>query len=131
MTETVPETDNLIARLRGEYRIPITDGLGPAGGDEPDNPAEFVRHFQTPPIQHEAATALEAAQARIVELEEEKRASLLGVIAMVLSCGGELRVNPKARQSCQQYNLHAHNDPETGDIVLSARALMEKPNDQP
>lgn len=49
----------LIDRLRGIYRIPIRDGLGPAGGEEPDNPNEFVRTFQTSPIQHEAATMLE------------------------------------------------------------------------
>jgi hypothetical protein len=52
------QLDDLDRRLRGEYRIPITDGLGPAGGDEPDNAAEFVRHFETPPIQHEAAEIL-------------------------------------------------------------------------
>lgn len=45
----------LVDRLRGIYRIPITDGLGPAGGDEPDNPDEHVRRFETPPIHHEAA----------------------------------------------------------------------------
>jgi len=52
---------DLIRRLRGEYRIPITDGLGPAGGAEPDNATEFVRHFPSPPIQKEAAEALEKA----------------------------------------------------------------------
>lgn len=60
----------LIQRLRGEYRIPITDGLGPVGGSEPNNPNEFVRHFETPPIQHEAATLIEQQAARIAELEE-------------------------------------------------------------
>jgi hypothetical protein len=45
--------------LRGTYRIPITDGLGPAGGEEPDNPNEFVRTFEAPPIQKEAAAELE------------------------------------------------------------------------
>lgn len=45
----------LVDRLRGIYRTPITDGLGPAGGDEPDNPNEHVRRFKTPPIHHEAA----------------------------------------------------------------------------
>lgn len=59
--------DDLIARLRGEYRIPITDGLGSAGGEEPDNAHEFVRRFDTPPIQKEAADALEAQAARIAE----------------------------------------------------------------
>lgn len=63
-------SSDLIRRLRGEYRIPITDGLGPAGGDEPDNPKEHVRHFQTPPIQHEAARALESLSAENARLRE-------------------------------------------------------------
>ena len=47
-------------RLRGIYRIPITDGLGAVGsGEEPDNPHEFVRHYETAPIQHEAADLLD------------------------------------------------------------------------
>lgn len=54
-----PYIDNLINRLCGIYRTPITDGLGPAGGDEPDNPLEHVRKFSNqPPIQLEAAEAL-------------------------------------------------------------------------
>jgi hypothetical protein len=56
---------DLIDRLRGIYRIPITDGLGPAGGDEPDNPTEFVRHFEVPPIHQEAAAALELLGAAV------------------------------------------------------------------
>lgn len=55
-----PSDADLIRRLRGEYRIPITDGLGAAGGEEPDNPNEFVRRFETPPIQREAANRIEA-----------------------------------------------------------------------
>lgn len=50
---------DLVQRLRGEYRIPITDGLGPAGGAEPENQNEFVRHFPAPPIQKEAANMIE------------------------------------------------------------------------
>jgi hypothetical protein len=51
---------DLIDRLRGIYRIPITDGLGAVGsGDEPDNPNEFVRSFPTTPIHKEAAEAIE------------------------------------------------------------------------
>jgi hypothetical protein len=52
------EHTSLVQRLLGQYRIPITDGLGPAGGEEPDNPSEFVRTFETPPIQKEAAIAI-------------------------------------------------------------------------
>lgn len=51
---------NLTDRLRGEYRIPITDGLGAVGGgEEPDNPDFFVRQFETPPIQKEAADIID------------------------------------------------------------------------
>ena len=61
--------NDLIRRLRGEYRIPITDGLGAAGGDEPKNPNEFVRTFEPPSIQKEAAAIIEQQAARIAELE--------------------------------------------------------------
>jgi hypothetical protein len=60
---------NLAERLRGEYRIPITDGMGAAGGDEPDNAHEFVRHFPAPPIQMEAAATLTALIAETVALK--------------------------------------------------------------
>lgn len=77
MTETRVEEvrahRNLINRLRGVYRIPITDGLGPAGGDEPDNPTEFVSHFETPPIHHEAAAALSALLDALTSSEERVR----------------------------------------------------------
>ena len=55
-----PAIVGLIQRLREEYRIPITDCLGAVGsGEEPDNPKEFVRKFETSPIQHEAALLIE------------------------------------------------------------------------
>lgn len=51
----------LIDRLRGIYRITITDGMGPvSGSDEPENEKEFVRKFETTPICLEAAKALES-----------------------------------------------------------------------
>jgi hypothetical protein len=62
---------DLKERLRGIYRIPIKDGLGAVGGgEEPDNPNEFVRRFPTTPIQEEAA-------ARITELEDALRVLLV------------------------------------------------------
>jgi len=60
---------DIVDRLNGVYRTPITDGLGPAGGEEPDNPNEFVRTFQTPPIQKEAAATITALRKRVEELE--------------------------------------------------------------
>lgn len=60
MTAPSERAADLVRRLRGEYRIPITDGLGATGGGvEPDNPREFVRRFETPPIQKEAAAFIE------------------------------------------------------------------------
>jgi len=62
----------LVERLRGIYRIPITDGLGAVGsGDEPDNPNEFVRSFETSPIMREAASAIEALEAENARLRED------------------------------------------------------------
>lgn len=51
---------DLIDRLRGIYRIPIQDGLGPSGGgEEPNNPSEHVERFETTRISREAAGAIE------------------------------------------------------------------------
>lgn len=60
------EASTLVDRLRGHYRIPITDGHGPAGGEEPDNPSEFVKtmDFQ-PPIQLAAADRIQALEAAL------------------------------------------------------------------
>jgi len=57
------DSEDLCRRLRGQYRIPIRDGLGAAGGEEPDNANEFVRTFPTSPIMHEAADTIEAIRA--------------------------------------------------------------------
>ena len=65
------DSKDIVQRLRGEYRIPITDGHGAAGGDEPDNQNEFVRHFETPPIQKEAADRIEALEAEVEKFKEE------------------------------------------------------------
>ena len=54
---------DLVDRLRGIYRIPITDGLGPVEtSEDPNSPSEFVRTFPTPPIQLEAAAEIERLQ---------------------------------------------------------------------
>lgn len=45
----------LCERLRGVYRIPVNDGCGSLNGSD-----EFVREFETGPIQHEAAARIEA-----------------------------------------------------------------------
>lgn len=50
MSEIFYDPATLCDRLRGVYRVPIRDGLGAVGGDEPNNPDQFVRSFTTPPI---------------------------------------------------------------------------------
>lgn len=60
---------DLVSRLNGIYRIPITDGLGAAGGEEPGNSKEFVRTFEVPPIHKEAAAAIEALQAKLAAVK--------------------------------------------------------------
>lgn len=62
---------DIVDRLRGIYRIPITDGLGAVGvGKEPDNPNEFVRQFETPPIQKEAAAEIERLRAALERISK-------------------------------------------------------------
>lgn len=72
-TEAYAQTgrSDLVERLRGTYRIPITDGLGPAGGEEPDNADFFVRTFPTSPLALEAAAALTAQDAEIARLRAD------------------------------------------------------------
>lgn len=76
--KTASEITDLVYRLRGIYRIPITDGLGPAGGEEPDNPDYFVRTFESTAINKEAADVIEqllnlnsAQKSEINSLKEE------------------------------------------------------------
>ena len=85
----------LVERLNGVYRVPITDGLGAVGaGEEPDNPNEFVRRFETPPIQKEAAATIQPLVARIAELEAGldclvNAKALSGVRELVAGWNGE------------------------------------------
>lgn len=64
---------NLIERLRGIVRVPITDGMGPAGGEEPDNADFFVRTFPTSPLAREAADIISALQREADGLREALR----------------------------------------------------------
>jgi len=65
-------TQELVERLRGTYRIPITDGLGPAGGEEPGNADFFVRVFPTSLLAKKAANRLSEMDAEIKRLEKER-----------------------------------------------------------
>lgn len=64
-------TPDICERLRGVYRVPITDGLGATGGgEEPDNPNEFVRKFPSVPIQERAADLIDEMLEALREAEE-------------------------------------------------------------
>lgn len=63
---------DIVERLRGIYRVQITDGLGKVDGNlETDNVNEFVRQFPSPPIQ--IAAADEITRLRQLLSEAEKR----------------------------------------------------------
>lgn len=79
---------NIVERLRGTYRISITDGFGPIlSSEESDNPNEFVRTFKSPPIQHEAAAEIERLRA-----ERQRTAALIEEVKKLL--GRALACNP-------------------------------------
>jgi hypothetical protein len=61
----MPECLKLQDRLRGIYTLAVNDGAGLLNGKD-----TFTRKFPTPPIQKEAADALDRLEARIAELEE-------------------------------------------------------------
>lgn len=50
--------ETLCERLRGVVRIPVNDGAGPLNGSN-----EFVRQFETGPINHVAARTIERLMA--------------------------------------------------------------------
>ena len=95
---TTPDIADLCKRLRGEYRIPITDGLGSAGGEEPENAEEFVRRFETAPIQHEAADTLERQAAEIERLWEALSEAELDVGDMERERAFWRSLEPKGRK---------------------------------
>jgi hypothetical protein len=70
------DVTQILERLRGIVRIPITDGLGPVAGGS-DSPTEYVRQYDMPPnypmpnspLSTAAISAIENQAARIAELE--------------------------------------------------------------
>jgi len=76
---------DLVDRLRGIYRIPITDGLGPVEtSEDPNSPSEFVRTFPTPPIQLEAAAEIERLRTSL------SRAAAIGAMVCARTHHGTL-----------------------------------------
>jgi HAMP domain-containing protein len=64
--EAAPLLSSLVERLRGIYRLGVNDGAGLLNGSD-----TFTRKFETPPIQHEAADAIEALEAEVGRLRAE------------------------------------------------------------
>jgi hypothetical protein len=82
MSDPTPtDVQELIDRLRGIYRIPITDGCGPIEGS-----MTFERRFATSPIQHEAADALTALRLDVQRITEERDAAKSAQYISCLFC---------------------------------------------
>lgn len=99
---------DIVERLRGIYRIPITDGLGPAGGDEPNNQTEFVRSFPVPSINIEAAAEIERLRR---ERDEADRSADQWVERWFRSVGATVRAESErdeAREALQALLKLAH-----------------------
>ena len=115
----------LINRLRGVYRIPITDGLGATGGgEEPDNPNEFVRHFETPPIQKEAANAIES----LLKENETWNAAIDAAIAEFNKLE-ERRIRrpcPDGIEGCAVFHFTKVQSPRKPPEILYAIKMLKK-----
>lgn len=109
------DVNDLIRRLRGEYRIPITDGLGAAGGDEPNNPNEFVRTFDVPPVNKEAAALIERQAARIAELEDAAQITDIMVKTAIAE-----RIEANGRAEAAERELAVVRE----RLALSAKSLL-------
>jgi hypothetical protein len=131
---------DLIDRLRGVYRIPINDGLGPvATSEEPYNANEFVRSFPTVPIQIEAADALQAALDRADRAEAERDAAhnealekVLAIIAALPTPENEdiMRGHEDAYRAVEQIKKGTPNAEAWNTRALSA-AERVKPQVKP
>ena len=109
-------TQELVERLRGTYRIPITDGLGPAGGEEPGNADFFVRTFPTSPLAKAAADRLSEMDAENKRLREA-----------LLNTGAHN--NPPC--AICGYNGPNYYQPETHSCMAKARAALEHDKGEP
>jgi hypothetical protein len=109
---------DLVERLLGVYRVPITDGLGPAGGDEPDNENYFVQTFPTTPIQVEAAREIERLWAENEALRKALK-PFAEMCADVESCAAEYPADHPASKPDGWFTGFEWDD------LLRARALYE------
>jgi len=84
----ISDPSTICDRLRGLYRIPINDGLGPIDGK-----MTFDRQHETPPIQHAAAELIEELQMALLDAT----ASLMAASSAYERHAGRARtVKPRA-----------------------------------
>ena len=115
-------TQELVERLRGTYRIPITDGLGPAGGEEPGNADFFVRTFPTSPLAKAAADRLSEMDAENKRLREA-----LDEVARPM-----FHMRKRAEASGQRLSDMAYNIAHSLNHVQAiARAALEHDKGEP
>lgn len=74
--EPIAARSDLVKRLLGIYAGPVNDGAGLLDGK-----SEFVRTFQTPPIQHEAAARIEALEKQVASILGSPTLSLASKLA--------------------------------------------------
>ena len=119
---------DIVERLRGIYRVPITDGFGKVDGNlEPDNTNEFVRQFPSPPIQIEAADEITRLRTALSEAEQRARREALEEAAKTIEEGFD-------RGIVSKHDLCAHKKFEWEDCESCAanavRALIpSEPHD--
>jgi hypothetical protein len=123
MSESSDYSD-LISRLNGRYETPITDGLGPAGGEEPDNAEMFVRTFPVPPIHKEAAAAivsLRSALSAAIAAEREACARLAADFTHARHIAHDMREGRFPRSSPVEQAIAA--------AIRARSTLKDKTND--
>jgi len=114
-------TQELVERLRGTYRIPITDGLGPAGGEEPGNADFFVRTFPTSPL-------AKAAADRLSEMDAENKRLKSEVEFLHLRRGQLVIERDKAREALNETIIDLNVYSDIGIIrarTIERRAALE------
>lgn len=118
---------DLVERLRGKYRIKITDGLGPAGGEEPDNPNEFVTTYPSTPIQREAANEIERLTAALAAADKRgfEKAKELAYGIATKRATFEAKNRDEIHDHCESWYFSNHAAFIASDIA--ARILAMKP----
>ncbi len=105
------DVGDVLLRLRGTVRIPITDGLGPVDGQD----GFFERQFPTSKLAMEAADTIEALSLRITELTAERDRARAEHQSHMERCVPLLNAYRDPMRKCQQ--LLCPGFPDCGDNV--------------